>query len=105
LQKLPLALRIKYRSLQNAGHYQGVQSMQRNKPFWMQLIAIFALFACLWAGWCDFSVFVPRDQIQEAIREMPRQIIRIAVQFIGPALLLRFLILEATLFVKAQRKV
>lgn len=77
--------------------------MQQHKPLWVHALAVIALFASLWIGWSDFDFHPPREEVQQAIRAFPRQIIQIAFQFVLPVLLARFLILEAMAAIGRRR--
>ena len=75
-----------------------------HRPWWVYLSATIVLVALLWAGWSDFTPKVPREVVQETTRSTIRQTIQIAVQFVGPALLIGFLAAEPLAFFKSRRK-
>ena len=73
-----------------------------HRPWWVYLSATIVLVALLWAGWSDFTPSVPREVVQGTIRSTIRQTIQIAIQFVGPALLIGFLVAEVCAFFKSR---
>jgi hypothetical protein len=79
-------------------------SAQAQKPLWVYLVAVGALIGSVWVGWADFDPHVPQVVVQESIREAPRVIVQVFVQFVLPVALLGFLVKEAAAFVRSRRK-
>ncbi len=75
-----------------------------HRPWWVYVLATAALAALLWAGWSDFTPWVPRETVQEAVRGTIRQVIQIAVQYVAPGLLIGFLAREGLAALRSQRK-
>lgn len=74
------------------------------RPRWVYLLALAALVYCLWLGWSGVDLYPSQESIREAIRSMPRRAVQIAVQDIGPWLLLGFLLSTAAATRESHRR-
>lgn len=75
-----------------------------HRPWWVYVSAVATLAVLLWAGWSDFTPWVPRGVVQEAIRGTIRQVIQIVVQYVAPVLLIGFLAREGFAAVTSRRR-
>lgn len=79
-------------------------SVQPPKPLWVYLIAVSALIGSVLVGWADFDPNVPQAVVRDSIRETPRLLVQVLVQFVLPIALIGFLVSEGAAIVRSRRK-
>lgn len=77
---------------------------QGHRPWWVYALAVIALCGCIVVGWSDFTPWVPRETVQQTIREAPRQVVQLIVHFVAPALLIAFLARDISARVRVRHK-
>ena len=63
------------------------------------------LCLCLWAGWRDFSPWIPQAEIRETIQLTVRFSAQLAVQFVVPAAITAFFAKEAVARLRARHRI
>lgn len=61
---------------------------------WRIAALLAALALCLWIGWHDVDLRVPREVVQTEIRMTIRRTLQVGLQWLAPAVLLALLMRE-----------